>query len=329
MTKLLDTLSNRKLVYAICLLVIVSTAFEIYRREMIDWVAPQSQLNLLSNVHMLMMMAPLLLPPTAYFMLYSAKYKCRPINWFFEQTDRMADYRWLTLVFYAGIVGSLIAWPLIPAIIGTWTTISALLAGILLLWTLMRGGRIPTSLSLVLAISLVGLWVGLWEVPYQWAYKLTYDLPQVGAVQAWKWVAYETVIELPSIGAGVFVALSVNAEYKIVKAGWWFWFTASMYVVFMAWWLLEGFWTDVHYNWGTLKWEQTAHFDKWAMFIYKASKVWLMLALAGLIKTGGNEVESESNKVSKESAGSESVEAVRHHSGVDGTEHRKHDVSGV
>jgi hypothetical protein len=130
----------------------------------------------------------------------------------------------------------------------------------------------------------MGMWIGFWEIPYQWAMKLIYDLPQVGVGLAWNLIYWETVIEIPLAGCGLWALIVLNKKYHFIKLNKLFWIFMGLYAIFMTVWIANGFWCDVTYNWEINKWVQTAYFDKPMMFTYKMSKVWMLLAFIAMIR---------------------------------------------
>jgi hypothetical protein len=274
---LLAIIRNQKVINVFCFLIIISSPFIVYRRIMIDWVAPQNVVNLLSNIHGLSMGIPFYFVMLMYIIFYLPN--LRLFNWL----DKIINIKLVSSLAITAIVICFICFLIkVPASLGSWTTIAIVCTGMLWFYSILQN-KLRNILAFTCAIGIMGIWIGIWEVPYQTALKLVYDLPQVGSAIAFQWIVWEWVIEVPMAGCGLWILVELNRKYKIIHFNKWFWIFIGIYAVLIAYWIISGFWVDVWYDWTLHKWIQTPEFNKLMMFVYKTSKVMMILALASLI----------------------------------------------
>jgi hypothetical protein len=274
---LLAIISNQKIINIICLIVIISSPFIVYRRIMIDWVAPQNIVNSLSNIHGLSMGIPFYFIILMYIIFYF------PNLGLFNWLDKIINIKLVSSLAIIAIVICFICFLIkVPASLGSWTTIATVCAGMLWFYSILQS-KLRNILAFTCAIGIMGIWIGIWEIPYQTALKLVYDMPQVGSAIAIQWIVWEWVIEVPMAGCGLWILVELNRKYKIVTINKWFWIFLGIYVILIAYWIISGFWVDVWYDWTLHKWIQTPEFSKLMMFVYKTSKVMMMLALVSLV----------------------------------------------
>jgi len=169
-----------------------------------------------------------------------------------------------------------------PMIIGSWPSDMLLFASFLLFYSLLYK-RVPNMLALILCVGIMGVWTGVWELPYQIALKLMYDAPQIGLHETFRWIQWEIIVELPMAGCGLGIVAILGWQFKVIKFNKWFFIFMALYIGFMAYWILDGYWVDTHYNWDLGLWVQTDGFNKLHLFLSKASKVWFLLALISLV----------------------------------------------
>jgi hypothetical protein len=244
---------------------------------MADWTLPPNSIAVLANLHGFTMGIPF------YFLLIMYWSLEQPNHKFITWLEKICDYKYVMPVCMIGIVLSFVVFYLnVPVMLGSWTTVALTIAGTLLIYSL-AVKKLSNLMAIVLSVGIMGMWIGFWEVPYQWGMKLVYDLPQIGTTLAWNMIYWESIIEIPMAGCGLWIVIVLNNKYKLFSFNKWFYIFFGLYVAMMVLWFVMGFWVDVWYNWDAQKWIQTVSFDKPAMFTYKISKVFMLLSFVALL----------------------------------------------
>lgn len=273
---LLAVITNQKLINIACVLVIISSSFMLYRRVMIDW-ANKSIVNTVSYIHGVSIGIPFYALMLLYFVMWFPKHR------FTKFLNRICNLNILIVILAIGIVISFLLFAInVPAIPSTWTSMAVLLAGILIVLSLLKD-RVPNVIVVLAAIAINGMWVGFWEIPYQTALRLIYDMPQIGMSMAINWVIWEILVEVPMAGCGLWALIIINKKYHIVSFNTKWWIAISIYTALTITWITTGFWVDVWYDWSKAQWIQTTEWDKLNMFIYKASKAAIAIAFVSLV----------------------------------------------
>lgn len=279
---LLAVITNQKLINIVCVLVIISSSFMLYRRVMIDWVN-KSIVDTVSYIHGASIGIPFYALILLYFVLWF------PQSRFTKFLNRITKFEVLAGILGIGIVICFVLFAInVPAMLSTWTSMAVLLAGILIVLSLLKD-RVPCIVAVLAAIAINGMWIGFWEMPYQTALKLIYDMPQVGTSIAINWVIWEILVEVPMAGCGLWTLIIINKKYHIVSFNTKWWIAISIYTALTITWITTGFWVDVWYDWNNAQWIQTTEWDKLSMFIYKASKAAITIAFVSLVWSKKNE----------------------------------------
>jgi hypothetical protein len=273
----LAIITNPKLINIVCTIIIISSAFMIYRRVVYNWTHSQAQVNFVSYLHGLSMGIPFYFLILTYFVLWFPK--VRFINWL----NKITDIKILAPTFFIGIILTIVFLIFkLPAPLGTWTSVGLLLASTLMCCSMLRD-KVPQILAFTIAVGITGMWVGFWEIPYQIALKLVYDLPQVGTDMTIRWIAWEIILETPMAGCGLWLVIIANQKYHFIRLSKVFYGLMSLYAVLTIIWITSGFWVDVWYNWKENIWIATQEWDKTSMFVYKSSKAVMLLGFISLL----------------------------------------------
>jgi hypothetical protein len=249
----------------------------IYRRIVFNWTHTQEEVNFVSNIHGLAMGIPFYCLMIVYFYIWFPKTKLSKF------LDKITSPKILVLFYFVLVIFAIISFLLKSAApLGTWTS-AGLVFSSLLMCTVLLKDKIPNFLVLAIAVGITGMWIGFWEIPYQAGLKLIYDMPQVGTETAIRWIFWEILVEAPMCGCGLWIIIELNKKYHFVILNKTFLILLIVYVALITAWFLTGFWVDVWYDWKNNLWVQTTNWDKASMFIYKASKSVLLLALISLI----------------------------------------------
>ena len=273
-----DWFLSRNVVVTICLLVILSSAFTIYRRTYIQWVIPsQSLVDNISYIQAILDCVPFFCLPLIILAFVFRK------SAFISKINSFISLKWIIPFCYGVIVLCIIlTFTNAPFVFGSWPSLATVFA-FFMLFVSFTYGRLPNIMMLFCFIGLLGTWTGIWELPYQIALKLNYDAPQIGLHEAYRFIQWEFIVELPVAGCGLCILAFMQVKYHILKFSKWFWVYFLMSVLFIWYWMYDGFWVDTHYDWTLKQWVQTDGFNKLHLFLSKASKVWYLLALISLI----------------------------------------------
>jgi hypothetical protein len=170
----------------------------------------------------------------------------------------------------------------LPYIVGSWASLSMLISGIVLGYSFVQS-KMSNIHALMFAIGLMGIWTGVWEIPYQTLLSVKYDIPQIGLSESMVRIGWEWMIEILTAGYGLALVMKLNKMYRVVRVGWPFWAGMTLCVGAILYWVFTGYWVDDYYDWTIREWIRTLGFDKVALFVAKASKMFFMLALLSLV----------------------------------------------
>jgi hypothetical protein len=170
----------------------------------------------------------------------------------------------------------------VPYIVGSWTSLSMLISGIVIGYSLVQP-KMSNIHALTFAVGLMGIWTGVWEIPYQTLLRVKYDIPQIGINESMIRIGWEWVIEILTAGYGLALVVKLNKMYHVVKVGWRLWAGLTLCIVAILYWVFTGYWVDDYYDWTIKEWIRTPGFDMLALFAAKVSKVFFMLALLSLV----------------------------------------------
>lgn len=283
---LINIITNRQLATFVSLVIIFGSALILYRRLMVDWVASDGVISFLAQVHALSMGLPFYFLVLMYLIYYDPKSRLTYI------CNKISNVNVISISAYVGLIICVIAFIFdVPVLLGSWTTLAAVIACLLISYYMVKDKMSP-ALSLAFGIGIMGVWVGLWEIPYQWAYKLIYDLPQIGMANTWNMIYWETIIEIPLFGCGLWIIIFLNKKYQLLELNKWFWIFLSIYIALMALWIGTGLWVDVRYDWSLGQWVQTPDFNKTMMLTYKMSKVFMLFALIVMIRRNNEDISN-------------------------------------
>lgn len=168
----------------------------------------------------------------------------------------------------------------IPGWWWTWLTIGLQLI-VIAATALALKHKVSPSTWLFAGIALMGINIGLWEIPYQIGLKLVWEnyLPLRGLLMG---MATEIIKELAFIVGGVILLAVLQEKYKILQFNKWFWIFLSATVILYILWFTTGFWVEMTYDWNTYEWIQHP-VNYWAKLDYRLSKVTLTLAMISLV----------------------------------------------
>jgi len=178
----------------------------------------------------------------------------------------------------------------IPGWWWTWMTFGVQIAIVVLAVTLLRG-RASNAESFIIGVGLMGISIGLWEIPYQVGLKLMHEYKLYDHDYIMRNMLREILIEIPFILGGIYIMLIYGKWLKIVNFNKWFFLFITGCIALYTTWFLTGLWVEI--NWVVVD-------DKWvwvqnplnltAKTIYRASKVALALGLVALLlPKGGND----------------------------------------
>lgn len=162
----------------------------------------------------------------------------------------------------------------------TWLTVGVQVCILLLTYLILERKVSPTE-AVIVGIGLMGISIGLWEIPYQVGLKLYHEayLP----TQIWIYnLRREILLELPFIIGGVTILWIYHTRYKIINFNRWFWLFFGLTVGLFTYWFMGGFWVEITRDWVNELWIQHS-LDIVGSTVYKASKVTLALALVSLV----------------------------------------------
>jgi hypothetical protein len=260
---------------AIALLSIVASAFTLTRRIRVDSDVFANNVSILNAI--------LMATPFYLFLLLMVLEHFPRIT---AVLNRIAQPK---VVFGLGLPVIILSWiPYalnLPYIVGSWASLSMLISGIVLGYSFVQP-KTANIHALMLAIGLMGIWTGVWEIPYQTLLRVKYDIPQIGLNESMVRICWEWAIEILTAGYGLALVLKLNKMYHVVSVGWWFWAGMTLCIGAILYWVFTGYWVDDHYDWTIREWIQTPGFDKVALFTAKVSKVFFMLALLSLVWRG-------------------------------------------
>jgi len=162
----------------------------------------------------------------------------------------------------------------------TWLTIGVQLCIPLLAYIILKNRAHPIE-ALIIGIGLMGISIGLWEIPYQ--IGLGYIWNQHQAIDTINQaVIREVAYELPFIIGGIIILAIYQDKYKLLSFNKWFWFFMSSTVGLYLTWFLTGFWVEMTFDIEADMFIQHP-VNMTARTIYRASKVALALGLVALI----------------------------------------------
>lgn len=162
----------------------------------------------------------------------------------------------------------------------TWLTIGVQLCVLLLAYLVLERRVSPTE-AVMIGIGLMGISIGLWEIPYQIGLKIYYEAYLPTHVLVYN-LRREILIELPFIAGGVMILWIYHKKYKLVNFNKWFWLFTGLTIGLYTYWFATGFWVEMTYDWVNYQWIQHP-IDIVAKTIYRASKVTLALAMVSLV----------------------------------------------
>ena len=177
----------------------------------------------------------------------------------------------------------------------TWMSMGIIIATTVLIVARTEKIIMPIE-SIILACGITSLWRGLWEIPYQFGLKLMYDLPQsqITTETVIQMLSYEVLAEIPLVLGGILIIWYYHDKYKgLITFNKYFVGFFSAYILLTILWFVLGFWVDIYYDWGELKWYYTSSFNKMAMFIYKSSKLAMILSFISLVNKKKNLIRKE------------------------------------
>jgi len=172
---------------------------------------------------------------------------------------------------------------------GSWPSMSMMASGLLVVMLSVRG-KMPNVYGFILAFGVMGIWTGVWEIPYQTLLRITYEVPQIGN-QAFVRIGWEWAIEILTAGYGLYILVTLGKRFGVIRVGRAFWVFLVLCVGAFVYWGVTGYWCDDYYDWGLKEWVMTPGFDAAALFAAKASKTFFLLALLSLVR-GDKDVET-------------------------------------
>jgi hypothetical protein len=265
---------NRRTIIIFCLFIICVSAFTIERRINLTVL---NQIQDAANMQKIAMCMPFLLMVCMYIFIY------KPNNILYRFLNKILRYEVIATVCLIGILACYYMFSQKSAVrLGSWPSDAVIFSGMLILFLILKD-RMSNTYAVIASAGLLGIWTGVWEVPYQTFLKIYYDMPQIGTMMGMRWIVWEWVIELPMAGIGAVIIWELNRMFHFIQFNKWVWIFLALYAVCMIYWVLSGYWVDDYYNWTLRQQVFTSQFNGWALFVTKLSKVFMMLAIVKLV----------------------------------------------